>query len=48
MMRDNQGNVLRVIHATGCSLEIALEALAHSNSWPDTYKYARKRMQTNN
>lgn len=31
-MRDNQGNVLRVIHATGCSLEIALEALANSNS----------------
>ena len=48
MMRDNQGNVLRVIHATGCSLEIALEALANSNSWSDTYKYARKRMQTNN
>ena len=47
-MRDNQGNVLLVIHATGCSLEIALEALANSNSWPDTYKYARKRMQTNN
>ena len=47
-MRDNQGNVLRVIHATGCSLEIALEALANSNSWSDTYKYARKRMQTNN
>ena len=47
-MLDNQGNVLRVIHATGCSLEIALEALANSNSWPDTYKYARKRMQTSN
>lgn len=48
MMQNNQGNVLRVIHATGCSLEIALEALANSNSWSDTYKYARKRMQTNN
>ena len=48
MMQNNQGNVLRVIHETGWSLEIALEALANSNSWPDTYKYARKRMETNN
>lgn len=47
-MWDNQGNVLRVIHTTGCSLEITLEALANSNSCPDTYKYARKRIQTNN
>lgn len=31
-MLDNQGNVLHVIYATGCSLEIALEALANSNS----------------
>lgn len=31
-MRDNQGNVLRVIHATRCSLEIALEALSNCNS----------------
>ena len=47
MIRDNQGNILRVVHETGCNLKIAQEALANSNSWPDTYKYARKRMQTN-
>lgn len=47
MMRENQGNILRVIHETGCDLKIAKEALVNSNSWSDTYKYARKRMQTN-
>ena len=48
MMRNNLGNILRVIHETGCSLKIAEEALANCNSWPDTYKYARERMQANN
>ena len=48
MMRENQGNILRVIHETGCDLKIAKEALANCNSWPDTYKYARERMQINN
>lgn len=48
MMRENMGNLLRVIHETGCTLEVAREALANNNSWPNTYKYARERMQTNN
>lgn len=48
MMRNNLGNILRVIHETGCNLQIAEEALANCNSWPDAYKYARERMQINN
>lgn len=48
MMRENQGNILRVIHETGCDLKIAKEALENCNSWPDVYKYARERMQANN
>ena len=48
MMRENQGNILRVIHETGCSIKIAEEALAKNNNWPDTIRYARERVQTNN
>lgn len=44
MMRINQGNIFKVIHATGCSLQQAEEALKNSNSWPDTYKYAKQLM----
>lgn len=47
-MRENQGNIFRVIHETGCSLKIAEEALANNNNWIDTYKYARERTQSNN
>lgn len=39
-MRNNQGNILKVIHKTGCSLAKAEEALAKCNSWSDTFKYA--------
>ena len=35
MLRNNQGNVLKVIHATGCTLQQAEEALERSNNWPD-------------
>lgn len=45
-MRENQGNILKVIHETGCTLKVAKEALANNNNWSDTYKYARE--QTNN
>ena len=48
MMRENQGNILKVIHKTGCNLKIAKEALANCNNWPDTYKYAREKMQSLN
>lgn len=44
MIRENQGNLLRVIHETGCNLEIAREALLKCNSWPDVFKYARDKM----
>lgn len=40
-MRNNQGNILRVIREVGCDLSVAEEALKHCNSWPDTFKYAR-------
>lgn len=42
MIRNNQGNVFKVIRETGCSLKIAEEALAKCNTWPDVYKYARE------
>lgn len=32
MMRNNLGNILRVIHEISCSLKIAEEALANCNS----------------
>lgn len=41
MIRNNQGNILRVIHEVGCDLNTAEEALKHCNSWSDTFKYAR-------
>lgn len=44
MMRNNIGNIMRVIHETGCSLEVAKEALANNNSWSDTIKYAKERV----
>lgn len=48
MMRENQGNIFRVIHETGCNLSIAKEALKNSNNWSDTFKYAREKVQTVN
>lgn len=47
MMRDNIGNILKVIRETGCDIPTAEEALANSNSWPDVFKYAREKMQEN-
>ena len=47
-MRNNQGNVLRVIHETGCTLKVAEEALEKCNSWPDTFKYARNLVNNDN
>lgn len=44
MMRINQGNVLKVIHNTGCTLQQAEEALRSTNSWPDAFKYAKQLM----
>lgn len=41
MIQNNQGNILKVIHETGCNLQIAEEALAKCNSWSEVYKYAR-------
>lgn len=42
MMRENIGNILRVIHETGCSRKVAEEALKNSNNWSDVFKYARQ------
>lgn len=39
-MRNNIGNILKVVHRTGCDLKTAEEALAKCNNWPDTFKYA--------
>lgn len=44
IMRNNIGNILRVIRETGCSLKVAEEALEQCNTWPDTFKYARNRI----
>lgn len=44
-MRDNIGNILEVVHNTGCTLEIAKEALANCNNWQDTFKYAKERVE---
>ena len=41
-MRVNQGNILKVIHKTNCSLNEAIEALENSNNWIDTFKYATR------
>lgn len=41
MLRNNQGNILKIVHETGCSLQIAEEALAKSNNWSDAIKYAK-------
>ena len=41
-MRNNIGNILKVIHSTGCNLQIAEEALEKCNTWPNTIKYARE------
>lgn len=43
-MRDNIGNMLRVIRETGCSMKVAIEALNKCNSWTDTIKYAKERV----
>lgn len=48
MLRDNIGNVLKIIHETGCDMKTAEEALASSNSWPEAFKYARDKMQETN
>lgn len=44
-MTINQGNVLKVVHTTGCTWRQAEEALRSTNLWPDTYSYARKLME---
>lgn len=48
MITINQGNILKVIHETGCDIKLAEEALKNSNSWPDTYKYVREKIQSVN
>ena len=45
-MRINIGNILKVIHTTGCDLKIAEEALNNNNSWPETFKYAREKSES--
>lgn len=40
-MRINQGNLLRVIHETGCTLNQAEKALKISNNWIDTFRNAK-------
>ena len=42
MMRENIGNILKVVHSANCSVKVAKEALAKNNSWPDTIKYAKE------
>lgn len=44
-MRNNIGNILKVVHTTGCDLQTAKEALANCNSWNDTFKYAKERVE---
>ena len=45
MLRNDQGSVFRVIHATGCTVQQAEEALERSNNWPDAFKYAKQLMK---
>lgn len=42
-MRENIGNILRVMHEANCSAKVAKEALQKNNSWPNTIKYAKER-----
>lgn len=44
-MRDSFGNILKVVHKTNCTVEVAKEALANNNTWPDTFKYAQQRTE---
>lgn len=44
-MRDNIGNILKVIHTTGCDLKTAEEALTNSNNWSDAFKYAKEKVE---
>lgn len=41
MLRNNQGNILKVVHETGCTLQVAEEALTKANSWSEAFKYAK-------
>lgn len=43
MMTINQGNIFKVIHNTGCNLEVAKEALSKNDNWIDTFRYAKKK-----
>lgn len=43
-MTINQGNILKVVHATNCNLDQAKAALSNSNNWIDAYKYAKQLM----
>lgn len=47
MLRDNIGNILKIVHETGCDRKTAEEALAKSNNWKDAFKYAREKTQNN-
>jgi len=42
MISNSIGNILKVVHATGCNLETAEAALRNSNEWSNVYKYARE------
>lgn len=44
MLRNNQGNILKVIHKTGCNLKQAEEALAKNNDWHSAFTYAENLM----
>lgn len=45
MLRDNMGNILKVVHETGCDITTAAKALANTDSWSDAFKFARAEME---
>ena len=44
-MRDNIGNILKVVHETGCDITTAAKALANTDNWQDAFKFARAEME---
>lgn len=40
MISNSQGNILKIVRRTGCSLKVAEKALYKATSWSEAYKYA--------
>lgn len=46
MLSNSIGNILKVVHESGCTYEVAKKALSSNNSWPEAIKYAKEYGET--